>query len=66
MTRYIIQYGPGSFVRIRSTGGWASGYVAEAVNSYSTREKAEKAKSKYPSLDNADVIEIEKTVMIVG
>jgi len=65
MTRFIIQYTSDSFVRIRSTGGWASGYTAEAVNSYSTREKAEKAKGRYSSLNDCKVVEVEKTVKIL-
>lgn len=65
MIRYIIQYGPDSFVRVRSTGGWASGYPPEAVNSYSTREKAARVRDKYPSLKNCEVVKINKTVEIL-
>ena len=65
MTRFIIQYTSDSFVRIRPTGDWASGYPAEAVNSYDTREEAEKAKGRYSSLDGCEVVEVEKTVKIL-
>ena len=61
MNRFII-YSPESesFVRIRH--GWTSGHPAEVVNSYASRDEAEKAQSCFHSLRDCEIIEVQKTV----
>ena len=65
MNRFII-YSPESesFVRIRH--GWTSGHPAEAVNSYASRDEAEKDKDRFDSLHDCIVQEVKKTVEIIN
>jgi hypothetical protein len=65
MTRYVI-YNPSTktYVKI-DRGGWIDGKVVEAVPSYRTQKIAKEKAGVFPSLNNAEIHQIQKTVTVM-